>query len=107
RASPKARNAALAEELARLQVERRAERQDEALDTGLLVGADAVDHLIRRADQDAGLQQRQHRAELLRQLRTCPFRAALVGRDREADVDAAHDGLGIAPLDVAPAVEHS
>src|SRR5437667_8171898 len=95
----------LNEELEAFPVEGGPECQDDPFRPGRRVLPDALDHLRRRADQDARPHEVGHGAEHQAQALLLPADLGLVAPEGQAQVRGARDGARVAALALAPAVE--
>src|SRR5436190_377962 len=95
----------LNEELEAFPVEGGPECQDDPFRPGRRVLPDALDHLRRRADQDARPHEVGHGAEHQAQALLLPADLGVVAPEGQAQVRGARDGAGVAALALAPAVE--
>src|SRR5437773_2850065 len=95
----------LNEELEAFPVEGGPEGQDDPFRPGRRVLPDALDHLGRRADQDARPHEVGHGAEHQAEPLLLPADLGLVAPEGQAQVRGARDGARVAALALAPAVE--
>src|SRR5262249_20101500 len=106
RGRPESRHDLLDEELEAVPVEGRAQGEDHPLGARARVLADAIDHLRRRADENAGADEIRHRAEHEAQVLLLPPDVSLVAADGQAQVHRPRDRARVTSLALAPAVEH-
>src|SRR5437899_4747177 len=95
----------LNEELEAFPVEGGPQCQDDPFRPGRRVLPDALDHLGRRADQDARPHEVGHGAEHQAQALLLPADLGIVPADGQAQVHGARDGARVAALALAPTVE--